>query len=117
MDNSSESLDNDSQTSNLSSYTTQNNGQNQILPEHENEIKALQHSDKLALSNSTLYVDVGGYVTPPPATVWSDIKIYSQDTSIAVGEDLLVKGVSPGTTYIIVESRLGISSAFRVIVE
>ena len=92
-------------------------GPNQILPEHEQEITALQYSSDLALSNKTLKVKVGEYVTPPPANIWTGIKIYSQNTNVAVGEGVLVKGVSPGTTYIIVEEKLGLTSAFRVIVE
>lgn len=90
---------------------------NQILPQHEQDVTALQYSSDLALSNKTLKVKVGEYITPPPANVWEGIKIYSQDTNIAIGEGVLVKGVSPGTTYIIVEEKLGLTSAFKVIVE
>ncbi len=96
---------------------TMPSGPNQILPEHEQEITALQYSSDLALSNKTLTIKVGEYVTPPPANIWTGIKIYSQNTNIAIGEGVLVKGVSPGTTYIIVEEKLGLTSAFRVIVE
>ncbi|MBQ5910676.1 MAG: hypothetical protein IIW94_01540 [Clostridia bacterium] len=92
-------------------------GENQILPKHEQDVQALQHADDLALRNKTISVSVGDYITPPPALVWDNVTIYSQNTNIAVGENGLVKGVSPGTTYIIVESELGSSSAFCVVVK
>ena len=92
-------------------------GENQILPKHEQDAQALQHADDLALRNKTISVSVGDYITPPPALVWDNVTIYSQNTNIAVGENGLVKGVSPGTTYIIVESELGSSSAFCVVVK
>lgn len=92
-------------------------GENQILPKHEQDIQAVLHADDLTLRNKIIKVNVGESITPPPALVWDNVTIYSQDTSIAVGENGLVKGVSPGTTYIIVESELGSSSAFCVVVK
>lgn len=90
---------------------------NQIPQKHQSLITATEHSDPLSLQNKTLYVNVGEYVTPPPASIWGDVTIYSQDTTVAVGEGILVKGVSKGTTYIIVESRLGSAAAFCIVVK
>jgi glutamine phosphoribosylpyrophosphate amidotransferase len=44
-------------------------------------------------------VKVGGMVSLNSHD--TNIVIYSEDTSIAVAEGLLVKGVSPGTVYVV----------------
>lgn len=90
---------------------------NQIPEKYKNEVDALKNSDSLSLANKTLRVKVGEYVTPMAASVWKNVTLYSQNTDVAIGEGLMVKGVSPGETYVIVESDLGSSSAFYVIVE
>ena len=56
-------------------------------------------------------------VTPQAASVWEDVTIYSENTAIAIGEGVLVKGVSKGDTYIVVKTRGNMASAYHVIVE
>lgn len=92
-------------------------GENQIKSEHQSAIKSLKYGSDLALQNQTLTVRVGEYVAPPSSSVWLNGTIYSEDTSIAVGEDTLVKGISKGETYIIYESKLGTTAAYRVVVK
>lgn len=94
-----------------------NKGTNQIPEKYKNEVEALKHSDYLSLSTATLRVKVGGYITPSAASTWKNVNIYSENANIAVGEGLMVKGVSSGETYVIVESYLGSTSAYYVIVE
>ena len=91
--------------------------QNEIPSKYEDKVKALMYSNELALRNATLRVKVGEYVTPSAASVWGNVTIYSQDTSIAVGEGILVKGIAKGETYIVVESAVGSSSVYYIIVE
>ncbi|MBQ7800292.1 MAG: hypothetical protein IJ370_07340 [Oscillospiraceae bacterium] len=100
-----------------SSAAAENGEKNQIPSKHEGEVQALKYADSLTLRNRTLTVSVGGYVSPPPASVWDGLTIYSQNTDVAVAEGNVVKGVSRGTTYIIVESKNGTTAAFCVVVE
>ncbi len=90
---------------------------NQIPENHQSKVTALQYADDLTIANSTIRVPLGGYASVN--TAWPDIVIYSQDTGIAVGEGLLIKGVSKGTTYIVVtpEGANKVGSAYYVIVE
>ena len=67
--------------------------------------------------NLTVTVAVGGYVTPPLAMTWENATIYSENTAVAIGEGMLVKGVSPGTTYLLIESEYGTTLVYRVIVQ
>lgn len=94
---------------------------NSEIPSHlEGSVTALKNSDKLSLSNKTLYVRVGEYIAPSAATMWQNVGpvyIYSEDTSIALGEPPLIKGVAKGTTFVVVESSLGGNSAYCVVVE
>ncbi len=90
---------------------------NQILPEHQNEINALKYSSDLDLSTRTVTVKEGSLVSLPCSLAWKNIKIYSEDTTIAVGEGTLVKGVSKGTTYIIAQSKTGTTTSYCIIVE
>ncbi len=103
-----------------STETTQpavSTGINEIPAEYEDKITALMHSDELALRNATIYVKVGSYATPPACIVWTDSTILSQNTAIAIGEGLTVKGISPGTTYILITTRVGATAVYRVICE
>lgn len=97
-----------------------NSSTNQI-PEHlEGQVTGLKYADKLSLLNKTIYVGVGEYATLSAAQMWQNVgpvTIYSEDTSIAVGESPLVKGVSKGTTFVVVESSLGSASSYCVVVE
>lgn len=88
----------------------------QIPKEYENAVTALKYADNLARENSTVRVKVGGYATPPAAMHWTNASIYSENIDIAVSEGILVKGVSKGETYIIVEDQ-GVTVAYYVIVE
>lgn len=100
--------------------TNKNNSTNQI-PEHlEGQVNGLKYADRLSLSNKTVYVRVGEYATLSAAQMWQNagpITIYSGDTSIAVGESPMVKGISKGTTFVVVESFLGSATAYCVVVE
>ncbi len=88
---------------------------NQIPDFFEDEILALEHADELTKINKTKKVKVGEYISL--STVWTDAVVYSQDASIAVGEGSLVKGVSPGTTYVIIAPSKNVSSTYYIIVE
>ena len=92
-------------------------GENQIPEENEKDVTALKYGNKLTQQVSTIYVEVGGYVTPQAASVWDDVTIYSENTAIAVGEGVLVKGVAKGDTYVVVKTRGNMASAYHVIVE
>lgn len=90
---------------------------NEIPERHEDKVTALEYANSLARTNKTIRVKVGEYATPGAAGVWSNVKIYSQNTNIAVGEPPLVKGVSKGETYVIVEAATGMADAYYIIVE
>ena len=92
-------------------------GENQIPDKYENVVTSLMYADDLIRRTSTLRVDVGDYVTPYAAMSWQDCRIYSQNTNIAIGEGNLVKGVSKGETYVVVESELGATAGYVIIVE
>ena len=92
-------------------------GENQIPDKYENVVTSLMYADDLIRRTSTLRVDVGDYVTPYAAMSWQDCRIYSQNTNIAIGEGNLVKGVSKGETYVVVESELGTTTGYVIIVE
>lgn len=91
--------------------------QNQIPEKYQSKIVALMGSDNLTLANSTIRINVGGFATPQAAQVWPEVIIYSQDTTVAIGEGPVVKGVAPGETFVIVAAPSGMTSAYYVIVE
>ena len=97
--------------------TTPVSGTNEVPSVYEDEITELKEGSELALRNCTIRVKVGQSVAPLATQVWTSATIYSQDTSIAVGEGTSVKGVSKGETYVIVEATLGIAQVYYVIVE
>ena len=90
---------------------------NQIPAEHQNAITAFRYASVQTQENLTVTVAVGGYVTPPLAMTWENATIYSENTAVAIGEGMLVKGVSPGTTYLLIESEYGTTLVYRVIVQ
>ncbi len=92
-------------------------GPDQIPEKYKQDIEALKYSDGLTLNNKTLRIKVGGGATPQSAQTWRNVVIYSQNTEVAVGDGLVVKGVSAGETFVIVEGPGGITSAYYVIVE
>lgn len=76
------------------------NAINQIPEEFADKVALLKATDNpLELGLYTRKVKVGGMVSLNPHD--TNIVIYSEDTSIAVAEGLLVKGVSPGTVYVV----------------
>lgn len=97
--------------------TAEADNKNEIPEKYESKVNALKYSNEMSLSLSTLHVKIGQYAAPQAASVWGDVKIYSQNTDIVVGEDCLVKGVSKGETYVIVESGTGSAVAYYVVVE
>ena len=90
---------------------------NQIPAEHQNAITAFRYTSEQTQETLTVTVAVGGYVTPPLAMTWENATFYSENTAIAIGEGMLVKGVSPGTTYLLIESEYGTTLVYRVIVQ
>ncbi len=92
-------------------------GENEIPSKFENEVTALMYADEMSKGLRTIRLKVGEFATPSAASVWGDVTIYSQDTSIAIGEGILVKGVSRGETYILIESAVGSTTAYYIIVE
>lgn len=76
------------------------NGANEIPAEHAGMVQAFKYENEQRINLMTLTVKVGGYATPQEATSWGKGTIYSENNTVAVGEGILVKGVSPGETYI-----------------
>lgn len=101
--------------SSVSSGTEETDSTNQIPAQYAQKVQALMYGTEGRLELMTLEVTVGGYATPHQATTWGGGVIYSQDTTIAVGEGFLVKGVSPGETYVIYEYN-GHAIAYRILV-
>lgn len=90
-------------------------GENQIPKEHENAVMLLKYADDPTRKISTIKVKVGEYAAPHIA--WTNYRLYSENTDIAVGEGVLIKGVSKGETYVILEAATGNTQAYYVIVE
>lgn len=88
---------------------------NQIPDFFEDEVEAFRYADEFSRSNRTKRIKVGEKVSL--STVWNDAVVYSENTEIAVGEGTLVKGVSPGTTYVIIATSKNVSTAYCIIVE
>jgi hypothetical protein len=77
-------------------------GENQIPEKYLNKVEAFEYADDMTKSMDTITLTVGEKVLTQSASTWSNCKIYSQNTAVAVGENLLIKGVSPGVTYVVV---------------
>jgi len=73
---------------------------NQIPEEYKSAVEAFKLATPQRISLMTLNVKVGELAATTEAQSWGAGTIYSEDSSIAVGEGILVKGVSPGETYI-----------------
>lgn len=105
------------ETTGETTETTLPQGENQIPGQYQDEIDKLMNSDEGRINLMTIRVRVGEHAAPMGASVWENANIYSQDTAIAVGDGGEVLGVSPGETYIIMESSMGgLGVAYRVIV-
>ena len=96
---------------------TSSESKNQIPADYEGQISALAHSNALALETSTIRIKAGEYATPSAAMTWPNVTLYSQNTDIAVGDGLMVKGISKGETYILVKTAGAMAQPYRVIVE
>ena len=117
-DDTSDNTDkSDDTTENAAENKTETNSTNQIPEKYKEDVLALQYADALSLSNKTIRLKVGEYSTPGAAMVWPNITIYSTDTTVAVGEGKLVKGVAKGEAFIIVDSQGMSGTAYYVIVE
>lgn len=87
----------------------------QIPEQYEGEIETAMSSTLTTLD--VVVVDVGEYETPPAASL-GDSYVYSQNTRVALGENGSIKGVSRGTTYIVVATKTGghVRGAYLVMV-
>ena len=85
----------------------------QIPKIYNDVILAAQHSNS---SLREITVRVGEYTTTQASSVWQDCTIYSKDSRIAIGEGLLINGVSVGDTYVLVVSDTGSTTAYHVTV-
>ena len=105
------------QASSTKEDTTAAADTNEIPSVYEDKIAELKEASELALRTNTIRLKVGQSIVPFATQVWTEATIYSQDTSIAVGDGTAVTGVSKGETYVIVEATLGLAQAYYVIVE
>lgn len=92
-------------------------GEDEASAEYGDKIKAFQYQDEGSVNLNTIRIAKGGLSTPPAATVWTNCKVLSQNTAVAIGEGCMVKGVAKGETYIVLIGGTGISQVYRVIVE
>ncbi len=88
---------------------------NEIPAEYAGMVQAFKYENEQRINLMTLTVKVGGYATPQEATTWGQGTIYSENNTVAVGEGILVKGVSPGETYITYVHN-SLCTVYRVIV-
>lgn len=92
-------------------------GINEVSAEYEGLIESFKSQDGGRILLNTLYVKVGENVTPRAATVWKDCVIYSQDTAIAKADGNIITGISKGTVYVVIESALGMTDVYKIVVE
>lgn len=88
---------------------------NQIPDFFEDDVNELRYADASTVRLMTRTVKVGEYTSLPSA--WDDYVIYSEDTRIALPEGNLVKGVAPGTTYIVKAASKNVLQVYLIIVE
>lgn len=92
-------------------------GINEIPAKYEKEVEEFKYQQEGFINLQTLNISVGEFVTPMAASTWSGCTIYSQNTAIAKAEGSIIEGISPGTVYVIVESSLGLTQVYKVVVE
>lgn len=88
---------------------------NQIPDFFEDDVNELRYADASTVRLMTRTVKVGEYTSLPSA--WDDYVIYSEDTRIALPEGNLIKGVAPGTTYIVKAASKNVLQVYLIIVE
>lgn len=89
-------------------------GTNQLTEEMNEEVEVFKCLTDLEKEVMTRTIEVGGKVG---ISAWQDSTLYSQDTGIASVEGMIVSGVSEGTTYVVVESQLGLRQVYKIIVK
>lgn len=87
---------------------------NQIPERFKGAVTSLKYADALSKSNKTVVVKVGEMATLTPS--WPDAVVYSEDSTIAIGEGALVKGVSVGETYVVISPTENMGVAYYIIV-
>ncbi len=92
-------------------------GEDQTAGFYDDAIAAFEGQSEQRKSLSTLKIRVGEGQTPMAASVWTGCEIQSKDTSIAVADGAVVKGVAPGETYVVIVASTGMSSVYKVIVK
>ena len=88
---------------------------NQIPDFFEDDVNELRYADASTVRLMTRTVKVGEYTSLPSA--WDDYVLYSEDTHIALPEGNLIKGVAPGTTYIVKAASKNVLQVYLIIVE
>jgi len=79
------------------------------------EVDELRYADESTIRLMTKYVKVGEYVSLPSA--WDNYVLYSENTLVALPEGNLVKGISPGSTYVIKAASKNVHNVYLIIVE
>lgn len=88
---------------------------NQIPDLFEDDVNELHYADASTARLMTRTVKVGEYTSL--VGVWDDYVIYSEDTRIALPEGNLIKGVAPGSTYVVQAVSKHVSQVYLIIVE
>lgn len=89
-------------------------GKNQLTDKMNEEVEVFKYLSEMEQRLNTKNVSVGGKVS---ISAWLNSTLYSQDTGIALAEGMIITGVSKGTTYVVVESSLGLRQVYKIIVE
>ena len=93
-------------------------GVNEIPEELMSYVEVLKASDEATITLNTVKVRKGKTATLN--AVWNNgVAVYSADTGIVIGTGTgsIVKGVSVGTTYVVLRTSTGTTKAYRVLVE
>jgi hypothetical protein len=88
---------------------------NQIPDFLEAEVNELRYANAPTVHLMTKTVKVGAYISLPSA--WDNYVIYSENTNIALPEGNLVKGISPGSTYVVKAAAKNVCTVYLIIVE
>lgn len=88
---------------------------NQIPDFFEDDVNELRYADASTVRLMTRTVKVGEYTSLPSA--WDDYVLYSEDTRIALPEGNLIKGVAPGSTYVVKAASKNVLQVYLIIVE
>ena len=88
---------------------------NQIPDFFQSKVDELRYAGASRVNLMTKRVKVGEYVSL--STAWTDYVLYSENTNIALPEGNLIKGVSPGSTYVVIAVNKDVNSVYQIIVE